>query len=292
MKKNLYLTLALCLTLFTTKAQVVIPNYNLEKWDTSQGIHIPEDWVTSDLIYSFFGIKSNSVMQSKTSNSGKYAMKITSDSVSVFGQTEVVNGFAATQFASASRPAYLTGYYRSNVKQNDTAAVVVLLSRYNSATGESDTVGAGFISLNAVTEYSRFAIPIYYVNNLNPDSISILAAIYSEPGKPFSHILLDDLMFTNGLSVEKSTLPNMSQISIYPNPAQDYFQVSVNAIEGSQVQIEVKDMQGRRVRDAFNGRWSYGKEGIKIETQGLPGGSYLIEARVNGRPQYGRLMIK
>jgi hypothetical protein len=70
-----------------------------------------------------------------------------------------------------------------------------------------------------------------------------------------------------------------SNVNVYPNPAFNSIIISFLTGRDGAVCIALLDMQGRKVKEAFDGRLIQGRHEIKINVSDLPGGIYICEVK-------------
>ena len=125
----------------------------------------------------------------------------------------------------AHRPSKLMGKYQFidtlSLVQNY-GKCMILLKKYNSATGLSDTIaynGYSFTNFMPTTSWQDFEIPINYWSNGIPDSIVIAFFASAEPTATAT-LIIDELTFDFG----PAGLPNHlgDKIDLFPNPATNY----------------------------------------------------------------------
>ncbi len=72
------------------------------------------------------------------------------------------------------------------------------------------------------------------------------------------------------MSIDKST------VSIYPNPAREFFNIRFELTEESEVTLEMYDMLGQRVRILDQGYVYTGSHTVEFPVSDLESGMYLI----------------
>jgi hypothetical protein len=189
------------------------------------------------------------------------------------GEVDVISG--GTPFPY--RPSKMMGKYQfaSESPIEDFGQARVILKKYNTATGQADTIGYGEnVLLNPTVGFQSFEVSIQYlVPDVTPDSIVVI--FYStNPEAPNvgGELWVDDLSFDFSTSI--FDVENMIAISIFPNPFQEIIKVEIEALEKGQ--IELIDINGKIV---FSKLLEKGSQTIKIETSNLVSGNYFINWR-------------
>lgn len=84
----------------------------------------------------------------------------------------------------------------------------------------------------------------------------------------------------------------VSQMEIFPNPANNNFQLGITILNESPVSINIVDMQGRNVFSANHGVLSNGNHLISLDASELSAGTYVITVLANGSTKNLRLMVQ
>lgn len=186
-----------------------------------------------------------------------------------------------------SFPKSLSGYYTytDNVVSNqsnqwktepDTATVRVLLSKWNNALSQRDTIGFGELKLNEALNYSTFSCPIGYSSTaVAPDSIHVLlnpsrvreghnlwAGLgMSEPECSFFTV---DNLSLNGDALGLKKIPETINWKVFPNPGNGIIHIS--NFEG---EVTIFDINGKLIKTL-----SYTDSGMDIRF--LSQGVYIL----------------
>ncbi len=268
--KKILMTLMAVLFLFKADAQLI--NLDLEQWDstTAGGIY-PHGW--PDLAYWFH-------QRVPDAHTGNYALQV--NVWYYYTETRAVQSVPFTQ-----RPYTFGGYYKyvnneiknqvTNLVTEDTAWAAVYLTRWNTTTMQTDTIGKGRVDLMGSASYSNFVCPISYSSAATPDSITIIAdpSLMRESGSYFStaadgknsFLTVDDLYLGYWPSSVGSF--NTLQCSIAPNPVTADLNISLD-ISGAYI-ARITDIAGRVVKVcSFNG------SSAKILTPDMLPGLYTV----------------
>jgi hypothetical protein len=159
---------------------------------------------------------------------------------------------------SGCRPLHLKGWYKFTPVNGDSAAAVLLVSKWNSTTKKRDTIGFGKqVFKSEVSQYAEFDVAMNYnypSSSLSSDSMSLLTVssagfsvinFMGGVGQPGSTLYIDDLMLGYPAGIEQALMPDVT-VKIYPNPAKDIMtiELSEQVKEGS---LEVYTMDGKMV---------------------------------------------
>lgn len=94
---------------------------------------------------------------------------------------------------------------------------------------------------------------------------------------------LTDILSANENEIAENT------IKIYPNPASSEFTISQNL--SSEGTVKLYDMSGKKIKDLFSGNFGENKK-IKVKTDGISAGVYLVKLNSGKRYATKRLVIK
>lgn len=186
----------------------------------------------------------------------------------------------------SSRPVSLSGYYHysENTVYNrdkdqvepDTAAVLVLLSKWNHLLDRQDTIGFGVLKLNEATTYTKFNCPIEYFSDQTPDSIYILlncSRSREEIGVVGGNAFGNSSIFTiDNLSLEETSvglneLVGTQKWSVYPNPGHGMIHIPDFTGEASLFNLQGKLIDTRTY------------PGNQIDTTHLQQGAYVLRLK-------------
>jgi hypothetical protein len=232
--KKIYLLLLISFVSFNSNAQTVV-NGGFENWTNNIFYEDPDNWTTLNLL-ALTGVPETAI-KSTDSHSGTYALELkTVAFINGSNQADTMIGYAFSAaigggggFPVNSRPQGLSCYYKYNKVGLSIGYVTVTLSKWNSITNKSDSVGWGvtFIPYDQ-TSYTQLDVPILYFSSETPDSAFIWATCGggdpADPGVPSgafapgTSLKLDDFSFYGTTDIEENKLAN---ISVYPNPAQN-----------------------------------------------------------------------
>jgi hypothetical protein len=79
---------------------------------------------------------------------------------------------------------------------------------------------------------------------------------------------------------------------IYPNPANDHFEIELFSDINTHVNMCLLDLEGAIVKQIFNGKIINGYNPVTTDLAGLPGGFYLVRIEMEGRVITKKLLIQ
>lgn len=273
------LILALMIGLNTDyKAQVV--NGSFENWVFSNSgmAEYPVDWTSNNgltiikLVTRSVGKVNYGVQLIAQNDIAEFRNAILCNGKAKKNQPYQLNLDSAGQ-PFTGRPNFLGGSYMG---QNDNSAKQVaegwiLLSKYNSQTKVSDTVGYGKIVFEPSWEFRNFQIPIQYYNQDNPDTALIVFSHSMDPSiqpDTTGFIRIDELFFDSNVGVEAIS-PELTPL--YPNPISSELSLK-NVQIGSA--IRVYNITGELVHEeVYNGN--------NIDIRNLANGGYFLQIENN-----------
>ncbi len=295
--KKITFFIAFAITSITTSAQTIL-NPGFETWvpnnETGTTYQMPEHWVTTDILITYLnellgnpGYTVNTVA-SVAGHTGNDAVQM-SVAVSNMGDTvaggifycdsaatfveALFGGPEAIGFPLSTRPANLTGWYKWTNVGNDSAAVLTIMTKWNTTTQSRDTVAIGGIDIiSSAAAWTAFSAPIGYALGVNPDTVFIYAANNSNLPTIGSVLTIDDLAFTGlvpiGINENASSL---ASASVMPNPFSEQATLKLDNTQIENGKLEIYDVLGNKVREIQNLSGS----SFIISREGLSSGIYF-----------------
>jgi hypothetical protein len=188
-----------------------------------------------------------------------------------------------------SLPQRFSGYYQSYPEGSDSSAAVILLSKWNAASHQRDTLGYNYMPFHGtVNTWTHFEMPVIYRDpNTQPDSLTILLLscggfnarnMFGSHGQIGSKALFDDVTVTGFLGVG---LPRLSKpsftVSLSPNPTSGLLTI--------ELENEVKDGDF----EVYNGhaqlmnRYPINGKVRQIDVSNFPAGLYYYKLTSNSK---------
>ncbi|MFI5171962.1 MAG: T9SS type A sorting domain-containing protein [Chitinophagales bacterium] len=93
------------------------------------------------------------------------------------------------------------------------------------------------------------------------------------------------------LSVEISNLENINALTIFPNPADESFNININVLSEFEAEISIVDITGRIVLPVINKQLGDGNNLIQINTTSLASGIYFIAVGNGEETSLSKLII-
>lgn len=131
-------------------------------------------------------------------------------------------------------------------------------------------------------------------------ALTILASGFISPGNnsngPVMGLLAVETdgtatFLSNTVGIDES-IPGLSSLNIYPNPATDLITISFNLKEKSNVSIEILDIAGKAVKSSELGLKDKGSYNEKIDVDDLTSGMYLLNIKTGGDQVSGKLLVR
>ena len=308
MKKIIFIVFC---TILSTIAftQSNIPNGNLENWynivvnDTlnfdQPGVGPSDNWLTTlnelAAIAAPIGPGPVSAYKTTDTHSGNYACKLVSQNFilvpndvfipGMLGTTKIhitTSNAALGRTCPGCRPLNLSGWYKYQPVNGDSATAVILLSKWNTTAHKRDTIGYGkLVQKEVVSSYTQFIVPVNYRNSDSPDSLTVLAIssgafnvinFMHSQGQVGSTMYVDDLTIEYPAGIQQNLMSDVN-VSVYPNPASD--QVTLTLSERIEKGfVEVFSLDGKQIG-------TYGINGLNaiIPVYSFTNGTYFFKLR-------------
>jgi len=300
MKKIVFLV-ALSLLGFSSisKAQTVLPDGDFESWKlytpvSSAPFYEPTGgfFKTLNLLDTIPTPPGITVYRCDTAHAGTYSARCITRKIDVLSiiipgvvgnitlHFQTNSAILGVPFKWTARPVRFQGYYEAYPLNGDSAAAILLLSKWNTATKKRDTLAYNRLVFHGtVSSWTKFDTAITYRNNTDmPDTICMLllscagysaSNMFGSVGQVGSQALFDDVTLTGVYpwGVDNLLTQNLS-ISVSPNPASDHINVSLEkAVQGGS--FEIYNVQGRLV-----GKRQMNDLNARFDISSLPAGMY------------------
>ena len=294
MKRISILTGILCLPMLLW-AQTPT-NGDLEGWQLSQSTLYYQPtggfWATLNALADLGG--PITVERVTDACQGDYAAKLTTKNFTsllvagflasgTFNQLNLANPLTIGK-PFTQKPQTLSGCYKYVPVNGDSAALVSILTKWNSQTNSRDTIAsAGGITAQPQANYTNFTYTYEYFSQETPDSIQIVFTSSADGannnGQVGSALWVDnvELSILNGISI-----PLMPEVAVtcYPNPAVDNVTINLENIEGKSTlnlySADGKQILTKQVLKGFN----------TLSLAGLPCGIYSYTITQNNQTLY------
>jgi len=255
--KKLLTTLFILFPHFYVLFGQTLPNSGFENWTGNR----PTNWETTNGLMSSPFNNPQTIFQSSDAYAGQFACeiqtkKIHSKPLGVFIPDYAGSMFLGRQisirsipgFPYVERPSNLQFFYKYNARNNDSATIYVLLTKWNAQANKKDTLAAKFeIITDSVSTYTLKDIKLTYFDTLNaPDTaIIFITSASSHATNEGAKLIIDELNFKGGTIGIKEQL-NPFSFQVFPNPSKGSFKLLFGSNQNIE-QIEIRDHLGRKV---------------------------------------------
>ncbi len=296
MKKNL---LALAFVSLTSIAFAqTIPNSGFENWTNMGNYSDPTGWGTLNATTDAASVYT--VVRGTPGNPGASYIKITSKTV-ISG---VVTGIAATGvinpstqtisggFPCSTRPADLTGAWQyMAMSGTDQGSIYVFLTKWNAATNSRDTISYTHYMLpGMVMVWTNFSIPLTYQMSGNPDTCMIALLSSNTTPTANSYLYVDNLAFSGVAGVNGNSISE-NNLSVYPNPAASFVNVSFTLQNQSNVKLQLVDITGKSIRE-INPSSLKGENTLTLNLDGIESGIYFLRLETGTSTETRKIIVE
>lgn len=107
-----------------------------------------------------------------------------------------------------------------------------------------------------------------------------------------NNLYIDDINVYNSTSVSIETPVNANTVVMYPNPANNQFNLDIELAENANVSYSILNNLGQKVIEASLGNLNAGSQTQKINISDLAQGIYLVQININGSIITKKLTVK
>ncbi|MCF8254601.1 MAG: T9SS type A sorting domain-containing protein [Bacteroidia bacterium] len=276
--------LSLAFLLFVETAMAQTPqflNNGFENWEIKTANSVPyndpSNWYSLNSLKQF-GFDEGTT-KSTDAHSGQYSVMLESIenifgdipgllSINYMMDATGAPDFSLNKIAFTGRPSALTFWFKSLPESGDYSALVMLLTKWNPNTQIGDTIGyVAWENSDLVDTFTFANLPLTYLSNEAPDSVYFIASSSKDGFNPLpgSRMWLDDLILNYTPTGIKET-PEVTKISVYPNPIKDKVNISgLNTF----IKIILLDQSGREIKINLD-------QDHSIDTKELKEGIYFL----------------
>jgi len=242
---NKKLLFILTLTFAVSAEAQNIPNAGFESWTAGFGYDDPNSWGTLNAA-SILGLPI-SVTKSTDRHGGSFSAKVetmsTIDSTGqeapspgfmFIGSVNIFQGTGVMGTSFTARPDSLVGWVKCNSVNGDTSGVVLQLTKWDAIAMTQEEIGFGvYITTSSNSSFYRFSVPIEYVSENTPDTMSVFVLSSLGDGQIGSAIWVDDLsLIYNTSSIGELNGPSFG---VFPNPVNDELSISSITVDKMEV---------------------------------------------------------
>lgn len=271
-----------------------IINHDFDDWEAAISQE-PDGWTTRNFLN---GILKAPLFVSMTddSYSGSLALQLRTEEYSDLQATPgVVSGILISGPEAPGRiykaidfePNRLTGYYKYESTEPDSAMVVALFFKYDASGDSLITFGPFLEFLEREDEYVSFSMDLDLPSR--PDSFIVaFAADYeevlgSEPDLGRT-LFLDDLSFD--ISTDLDVTLNF-EVTVFPNPVLEYVNIHGLSKYEHNPEVTIYDQFGRAM---INRKLSATQSYSQLDLRDLSKGTYFLGLEVEGRRYFKKLI--
>ncbi len=271
-----------------------VPNGSFENWT---GYYV-DNWPSTNALVIFGNPQT--LYKSSDAHKGSYACEVHtlkikakpggffvpdySGSLFVGDQTQTksVPGFPFTE-----KPTQFRFWYKTNGRNNDSANVLVALTKWNNTNNQRDTLAYAYTYLlDSVGTYTEKIMNLnIYDSTRTPDTAVIYisaATIYAT--KEGSRLLIDDLSFAGG-TLGLNSMEDASTLNLFPNPSPSGV-ISLQMKNGKEIEsLRVLNIQGMEIKRLYHPKPEY------IDLQ-LPPGIFFIEVTAHESIMLKKLIVQ
>ncbi|MCB2220616.1 MAG: PCMD domain-containing protein [Bacteroidetes bacterium] len=284
-------TLFLSLLIGSAMAQTQIPEGGFDNWTpNSTNIYYEPagDWWTTLNSLALLGAPVT-VYQTTDAHSGEFAAKL---ETVLWGDFLISGLLASGNFIMTEpyiengrpfteSPSKFKGWYKYSPVNGDSAGVGALLTRYNTNTGQKDTVATAVRAItNSAETYTQFEIDFnYIIPGINPDTIIIVFTSSGDGGNFLgevgSTLIIDEI----SLEYPSGIMESLSQeftISAFPSPATDLVSFEFNTKHPKKLMCNVYAIDGR-----FMQSFSPSEKKHQLDVSTWQQGKYILQAYID-----------
>ena len=255
--KRLILAITILISISAQGQQ--IPNGDFETWEQESYGEEPANWgeLNLQLLNSFFpGVLDSTIVKSTSPYSGNYAMELRSKTNSIFGSPPdtiipavILNlknsNIDSIKMKINNKLGSLSGYIKQDIINVDSNFTLISVLVY-SASG--DIVGVGGEKFdNDIINYTRFDIPIYYLDTIAGDSIEVYITGGNSDLPIPGNVMTIDALELNYLNSTELSENKISNLSVFPNPTNNIINIALENYNG-EINLEFYDLSGKLLK--------------------------------------------
>ncbi|NOZ47322.1 MAG: T9SS type A sorting domain-containing protein [Chlorobi bacterium] len=288
MKKiTIVLLLLITCNLFAQNQPILSTSEDFENWEKSSIGEMPKFWdgFNKPFIVDNYVVDSVITVTKDSLNpqSGNYSVKLQSkDFFGVPIQGLLTHGKFDVDFINHTgditggipthnRPLKFKGYYKYFPANSDIATISIWFMKGPYA----EKIGEGKIEISqTVATWTEFVVDIQYYTDDEPDTMNVLFTTSSDP----FNIQVGSVLEIDNISLEQSTsyTPEIanSNLSVFPNPANNFVQVINPEISGKSTLKIINTIGEVLITKTFYSTSGFNEN---IDLNDVPGGIYFIE---------------
>ncbi len=149
---------------------------------------------------------------------------------------------------------------------------------------------SGLVNGNFVPTAAQFKQEVITLGSLaNQNNVVFKLKFVAESGTS-NNFYVDDINLTSSTLI-KEEAPVLN-FSIYPNPAKDNLFVTFDLLEEKTVEVQLKDVLGRTVKQSAKEQMAYGHNEMPFAISDLSSGIYFVSVNTNGTVTTQKIVIE
>jgi PKD repeat protein len=154
-----------------------------------------------------------------------------------------------------------------------------------STAGVSGVVNGNFVPTAA--QFKQEVVPLGSLATLN--NVIFKLKFVAESGGS-NNFYVDDINLTSSTQIKEDN--PVLNFAIYPNPAKDNLFVTFDLLEEKSVEVQLKDVLGRTVKQSAKEQMAYGHHEMPFTITDLSSGIYFVSVNTNGTVTTQKIVIE
>jgi hypothetical protein len=138
---------------------------------------------------------------------------------------------------------------------------------------------------------SKEYIDFLDAKNVTDNKGSELKTLWASHGKSAPELMEEAEFYTNTLSLEDESILD-NYINIYPNPANDHAFIDIEFKQNTNFTIGLFDLNGKIIKSIASDKNFFGSQKLKINTDNLSAGMYILKFDFNNISTYKKLLVQ
>jgi hypothetical protein len=265
----------------TMQAQT-LPNGSLETWQdftvSGNTFQQPESWNTPNPFTAMAGV--TVVTRSTDYYDQPYSARLETKNIlrdftapglitlAKFNVNLITTEYSFSNGLALSEKVHtLTGMYKYQGAQNDSASLLIYCYRLNGH--KYDTIGMGYSFLHDAADWTPFELTMNYLNDNQPDTFNVLIMSSGAASlNPGSVMFVDSLRINTNVGIINPETPRLA-VNSFPNPTSDKITFEVAQASSDRV-LTFYDIQGKKL-----GEVSFPSTSLEVNLKGYPSGTLL-----------------
>lgn len=296
MKKLLFTFTAASFISVSAFAQIL--NNGFENWTSMGAYSNPDNWETLNNYTALAGVYT--ATKGMPGNPGASYLMLTSKTVStsvvngvaVYGKLDVpsMQGVAGLPFTQ--QPVRLTGNWQHMIYGSSQGSILVKLTKWNTVTNMRNVVATGSVTLTGMAmSWATFTVNLTYTSSVAPDSCMIVLKASGTTPTNNDYLWVDNLAFSGSVTGINNLENNISDVSIFPNPATENFTIELNVKKASPINFKLVDLTGKLIKE-INAGEVFGNYKTSISITDIAKGSYFLKISSDDGLEVKKIMIQ